>query len=263
VTVSPAFVAVYVVLGLVGGTLSGLLGIGGGLVIVPLLLYLPAALGLDAIDIRSATAVAVVQVTAATLSGTLAHRKRGAVQGRLAVTMSAASASGALIGGLISAAVPSTLLLWATATLATVAALMMFVPPREDLADPAAPLRYNVIVVCTAGLIIGLIVGLNGSGAFLMMPALIYLVGLPTRTALGTVLAVGFPTALAAAAGKVVTGQVPYGIAAFVVVGAIFGAQGGSWLSGRLSPRVLRWLYGGLVSAIALGLWYDVLGFGR
>ena len=247
------------VLGLIGGTLSGLLGIGGGLVIVPLLLYAPLWLGFAPIDIRTATAVAVVQVTAATLSGTIAHRRRGAVFMRLAVTMSVASASGALLGGIFSASVPSEILLLATATLATVAALLMFLPVRVDLLDQAGQPPFNVFVVSVAGLVIGLVIGMNGSGAFLMMPALIYLVGLPTPVAIGTVLAVGFPTSLAATIGKIATGQVPLLVAGIVVVGAIVGAQIGTWLGARTPPRVLRWLYGALVSLIAAGLWWDIL----
>jgi uncharacterized membrane protein YfcA len=264
--VSLAYLLALVALGLVGGTLSGLLGIGGGLVIVPLLLYVPGWLGVGEIDIRAASAVAVVQVTAATLSGTLAHRRRGGVHARLAVTMSIASATGAILGSVVSASVPGEFLLRTTAILATLAALMMFLPARVDLGNAAGEpgrIPFNVPVVCTAGLIIGVIIGLNGSGAFLMTPVLIYLVGMPTRTALGTVLAVGFPTALAAATGKLATGQVPLAIAGAVVVGAIVGAQGGSWLSARTSPRMLRWLYGVLVSVIAAGLWYDVLNVGQ
>lgn len=250
-------------LGLIGGTLSGLLGIGGGLVIVPLLLYAPLWLGFDPVDIRTATAVAVVQVTAATLSGTLAHRRRGAVFMGLAVPMSIASAGGALVGGVISASVPADVLLLATAILATVAALLMFLPPRLDDLDAADRPRFNLTIVCVSGLVIGLVIGMNGSGAFLMTPTLIYLVGLPTRVALGTVLAVGFPTSLAASVGKIATGQVPFMISAVVVLGAIVGAQAGSWLSARTSPRVLRWLYGALVSAIAAGLWWDILNSAR
>lgn len=246
-------------LGLIGGTLSGLLGIGGGLVIVPLLLYAPLWLGFDPIDIRTATAVAVVQVTAATLSGTLAHRRRGAVYMRLAIPMSVASAVGALIGGVASASVPADLLLLATAILATVAALLMFLPARVESLDAGDRPPFSLVVVCVSGLAIGAVIGMNGSGAFLMMPALIYLVGLPTRVALGTVLAVGFPTSFAASVGKVATGQVPLTIAGMVVIGAIAGAQAGSWLSARTPPRVLRWLYGALVSAIALGLWWDIV----
>jgi uncharacterized membrane protein YfcA len=260
--VSPAYIATLVALGLTGGTLSGLLGIGGGLVIVPLLLYVPHWLGFAEIDIRTASAVAVVQVTAATLSGTLAHRRRGGVHVRLAVTMSVASATGALLGGLVSAWVPGDFLLRSTAVLATVAALMMFLPARVDLGSSTVEpttLPFNVLLVAVAGLAIGLVIGLNGSGAFLMTPVLIYLVGVPTRTALGTVLAIGFPTSLAAATGKVATGQVPLVMTAIVVVGAIVGAQIGSGLSARTPARILRWLYGALVSAIAIGLWYDVL----
>lgn len=259
---TPLYSLLLFVLGLVGGTLSGLLGIGGGLVIVPLLLYAPLWLGFGEIDIRTASAVAVVQVTAATLSGALAHRKRGAIHMRLAVTMSVASALGALAGGVSSASVPANVLLTATASLATVAALLMFLPTRVESLDPGEHPAFNVAVVSVLGLLIGLVIGMNGAGAFLMMPALIYIVGLPTRTALGTVLAVGFPTSLAASAGKIATGQVPLLLAALVVVGAIIGAQGGSWLSARTPTRMLRWIYGVLVSVIAAGLWYDIAGAG-
>jgi uncharacterized membrane protein YfcA len=257
--VSLLFAVLLLSLGLVGGTLSGLLGIGGGLVIVPLLLYAPVWLSFDSIDIRTATAVAVVQVTAATLSGTIAHRRRGSVYLRLAVTMSVASASGALIGGVISVWVPPGLLLLTTASLATIGALLMFLPARVDDLDVGAQPPFNLVVVVVSGLVIGLVIGMNGSGAFLMMPTLIYLVGLPTQIAIGTVLAVGFPTSLAAALGKIATGQVPLALAGIVVLGAIVGAQVGSWIGARTSARVLRLLYGVLVSLIAAGLWYDIV----
>ena len=119
---TPSFAILLLGLGIVGGGLSGLLGIGGGLVIIPLLLYVPEWLGFGGIDIRTASAVAVMQVTAATLSGTLAHGRQRRVYARLALTMSAGSAGGALLGGVVSAYVPSHVLLVATAALATVAA---------------------------------------------------------------------------------------------------------------------------------------------
>ncbi|HZO30328.1 MAG TPA: sulfite exporter TauE/SafE family protein [Chloroflexota bacterium] len=250
-------VALLFMLGLIGGTLSGLLGIGGGLVIVPLLLYVPPLAGLP-IDVRTASAVAVIQVTAATLSGAMAHRRRGAVYIRLAIAMSVTSAAGALAGGVVSASVPAELLLLTTAALATVAALLMFLPARVEAVDSNDSPSFNLPVVCASGFVIGLVIGMNGAGAFLMLPCLIYLVGLPTRVALGTVLAVGFPTSLAAAIGKIATGQVPFWIAALVVAGALIGAQVGSWLSARTPSRVLRWLYGVLVAVIAVGLWLDI-----
>lgn len=254
-----SFAVLLVCLGVVGGGLSGLLGIGGGLVIIPLLLYVPEWLGFEAIDIRTASAVAVMQVTAATLSGTLAHSRQRRVYARLAITMSVGSAGGALLGGIVSAYVPSQALLVATATLATVAAALMFVPRPPESADPSALPQFNPVLAVLAGLFIGLVIGMNGAGAFLMVPMLIYLFKIPTRVALATVLAVGFPTSCAAAAGKIATGQVPLWSSLAVIAGAIPGAQVGSRVSARTPARVLRWAYGILVSLIAAGMWWDVL----
>ena len=259
---TPALAVLLVGLGVVGGGLSGLLGIGGGLVIIPLLLYVPERLGFAPIDIRTASAVAVMQVLAATLSGTLAHGRQRRVYARLAVTMSVGSAGGALLGGVISAYVPTDVLLVATAGLATVAAALMFVPRPPEAADPTGFPRFNPVLAVVAGLFAGLVIGMNGAGAFLMVPMLIYLFKIPTRVALATVLAVGFPTSCAAAIGKIATGQVPLWSSLAVVAGAIPGAQLGSRVSARTSARVLRWTYGMLVFAIAAGMWWDVLNRG-
>jgi len=257
--VTVAFAALLVGLGLIGGGLSGLLGIGGGLVIIPLLLYVPGALGFEVVDIRAASAIAVVQVTAATLSGAIAHGRSGRVYARLAVTMSVGSATGALLGGVVSAYIPADTLLVATATLATTAAALMFIPRPPETIDPTSYPPFRPALAVLAGFLIGLVIGMNGAGAFLMVPVLIFVFRMPTRVALATVLAVGFPTSAAAAFGKMVTGQVALWASLAVVVGAIPGAQLGSLVSARTPARVLRWLYGALVSVIAIGMWWDVL----
>ncbi|MDP8925024.1 MAG: sulfite exporter TauE/SafE family protein [Chloroflexota bacterium] len=259
---TPSFAILLVGLGIVGGGLSGLLGIGGGLVIIPLLLYVPAGLGLAVVDIRTASAVAVMQVVAATLSGTLAHGRQRRVFVGLAVTMSVGSVAGALLGGIVSAYVPGEVLLVVTALLATVAAALMFVPRPTEAAGPSSFPPFNPILAILAGLVVGLVIGMNGAGAFLMVPMLIYLFKIPTRVALATVLAVGVPTALAAAAGKIATGQVPLWPSLAVILGAIPGAQLGSIVSARTPIRVLRWAYGLLVFVIAAGMWWDVFNSG-
>ena len=254
--------ALLIGLGVVGGGLSGLLGIGGGLVIIPLLLYVPEWLGFESIDIRTASAVAVMQVTAATLSGTLAHGRQRRVHAGLALTMSAGSAAGALLGGVVSAYVPGAVLLVATAALATVAGGLMFVPRPPESGGPAVFPPFKPVLAVLAGLVVGLVIGMNGAGAFLMVPTLIYLFKVPTRVALATVLAVGFPPSCAAAVGKLATGQVPLWSSLAVILGAIPGAQLGSLVSARTPTRVLRWTYGVLVFVIAAGMWWDVLHSG-
>ena len=246
-------------LGLISGIVSGLLGIGGAIVIVPALLYIPQWLGLATIDIRTAAAIAVAQVVAAALTGTLVHRRRGLVHGRLGVTMGIGSASGALFGGIISAYLPAEVLLGIAATLATSAATVMVVPISPDpLAGISHP-AFRLPIAVPIGFAIGLLIGTIGIGSFLMVPTLIHVLRVPTRVAMATVLAVAFPTATAALAGKIVTGQVPFMESAAMVLGAVPGAHIGSALSMRVPARALRVMYGSLVMIAASGLWYDVL----
>ncbi len=247
------------ILGLLSGVMSGLLGIGGAIVIVPILLYVPQWLGVAVIDVKTATAIAVSQVVAAACTGALAHGRQGMVHRRLAVVMSVASASGALTGGIASAYLPSQVLLGIAAALASSAALLMVVPPpSEQLGAPSHP-SFSPLRALPAGFAIGSLIGMIGIGSFLMVPTMIYVLGMPTRVGMATVLAVAFPTALAGFTGKLVTGQVPLLQAGAIVLGAIPGAQVGSVLSMRVPARVLRLLYGAVVLTVSAGLWYDLL----
>ena len=245
-------------LGLGSGVVSGLLGIGGAIVIVPALLYVPQWLGVATVEIKTAAAIAVCQVVAASLTGALAHGRRGLVHARLALVMGLASAAGALLGGVVSAFLPGQALLVVAALLATSAATVMVVPiPHQPANAPSHP-AFNPLLALPAGSAIGLLVGTIGIGSFLMVPTLIYLLKMPTRVGMATVLAIAFPMSLAGLAGKIATGQVPLVASLVIVLGAIPGAQLGSTISARMPARVLRLLYGTLVLVIAFGLWYDV-----
>lgn len=250
------------VLGFLSGIISGLLGIGGAIVIVPVLLYLPQWLGVGVIEIKTAAAIAIAQVVAASLTGAIAHGRHGLVHRRLAVTMSVASAGGALIGGISSAYVSGEALLLVAAGLATSAAGMMLVPvTQQPLGGPSHPL-FDPLRALVCGSAIGLLIGMIGIGSFLLVPTLIFVLKIPTRVAMATVLAVAFPTSIAALAGKIATGQVPLVASLAIVLGAVPGAQVGSIISSRTSARVLRSLYGTLILVIAAGLWYDVFNVG-
>jgi uncharacterized membrane protein YfcA len=245
-------------LGLLSAFLSGLLGIGGGLIVVPLLLYVPSAVGLAAFDVKAAAAVGVAQVAAATGSGTLANLRRGLVHKELAPVVIGTMVFGAFVSGWASQFVPSLVLLALFGTLATLGALVMVLPPSRREEGPAHP-RFNPLLAAICGLSVGCVIGLVGSGAFLLIPLQVYLLRIPTRTAMATGLAAGFPTAASALIGKALGGQVQLLAALAVCLLAGPGAQLGTAVSARLSARTLRWAYAAVVLIVAGGLWYDVL----
>ena len=81
-------------LGIIGGFLAGLLGFGGGVLMFPLLYYVPQLLGLPRLDAQTAAAVVVSQVFFSSLIGGAAHWRRGQVNRKLAVVAGSVSAIG-------------------------------------------------------------------------------------------------------------------------------------------------------------------------
>lgn len=244
-------------LGLLAAFLSGLLGIGGALMLIPMLLYIPEGLGLASFDVKTASAVAVTQVAIASGAGTLANFKRGLVYRRLAAVVVGTMVLGALLSGWASQFLPGLALLVLLATLAVLGAAAMLLPVSRHEQGRAQP-AFNPILAATCGLGVGSIIGLVGGGSFLLVPIQVYLLRIPTRTAMATGLAAVLPTALSAVIGKAVGGQVPLLQAVLVCLLSIPGAQMGTACSARIPARVLRRIYAAVVLTVAAGLWYDV-----
>jgi uncharacterized membrane protein YfcA len=226
-----------------------------------LLLYVPAALGLPAFDVKAAAAIGVAQVMVASGSGTFANYRRGLVHRRLAGVIIGAMMLGAFASGWGSQFVPSKALLVLFASLASLGAASMLLPVTGQELGPLHP-TFNPLLALLCGLAVGAVIGMVGSGAFLLIPLQVYALGIPTRTAMATGLAAGFPTAVSALVGKALSSQLPILPAAVVCLLAIPGAQLGTVLSARLSARTLRRLYAAVVLTIALRLWIDVLSPG-
>jgi len=248
-------------LGFCGGIVSGTLGIGGGIVMAPLLLYVPPALALGALDMKTVSGLTMMQSLFASLSGAIAHRRLAQLKPALAAVMGVPIAAASFGGALLSDTVSSDFILATFAALALLAAAMMTLPQAQDQSEASqAQVSFNPWLAASSATAVGLVGGLVGqSGAFILIPLLIHVLRIPTRIAIGTSLAVVFCAACAGALGKIAAGQVPFAAAVSLVGGAVAGAQLGGQLTEKVEPKWLRRLLALLIGASAIRMWVDVL----
>lgn len=249
------------VLGTAGAFVAGLLGVGGAIVMIPLLLYVPSFLGVGTLDMKSVAGITMVQVFVAAVSGMIAHRRGRAVHWPLVWIGGLSMAGGSLVGALVSKYTSQHFLLLVFALMATAATGLVAVR-MESLELPifAEHVRFSRPRAAVVSLGVGLGAGLVGAGgAFLLVPLLVGLVGIPLRVTIGSSLGITALASAAGLAGKVVTGQVPWSLAMAVAIGAVPGAQLGARVSRRIPTRLLKATLFVIVAATAVGTWWDLL----
>ncbi|TMF73758.1 MAG: sulfite exporter TauE/SafE family protein [Chloroflexi bacterium] len=231
--------AITAIAGLVASFLSGLLGIGGGLVLTPLLLYLPPLVGGAAIPVKIVTGLTIVQAISGSLLGTIRHRAYGNVSSRLVWLMGPPSAIASLIGAFVSRDTPDSVILLVFAVLAFAGAVMLLLPvtPREGRAEDMRP---DPKVAIPISLVLGFFGGMVGIGGIaFIIAALVYLLRVPPRIAIGSSLGIGLFAAIAALIGKAATAQIDPPLAAIVFVAALVASPIGAAVSVRTQPRPL------------------------
>ncbi|QHL90000.1 TSUP family transporter [Sphingomonas changnyeongensis] len=273
-------------LGLGVGVLSGMFGVGGGFLVTPFLIFY-------GIPPTVAAASAASQVTGSSVSGVFAHFRRGGVDVHMGLVMVAGGILGALIGawlfrllqglGQIDTAISILYLL----LLGSIGGLMMrdalaalgaarrgVVPPartrRHHPLVAALPLRWRfyasgLYISPLAPFLLGMTTGiltmiLGVGGGFIMVPAMIYLLGMSTRVVVGTSLfQILFVTAATTLIHATTTRAVDIVLAALLLVGGVVGAQLGARLAQRIRPDILRLALAILVLTVAMRM---ALGLG-
>lgn len=221
-------------IGAVGGFLSGLLGIGGGVILIPLLIYVAN------VSIKVATSVSVVAIIFASSSAVLAHYRRGNVHALAGAWMGVASISSALGGSFLSGTFSDNFLYYLYMGVVAGATIMLLLPRPEDTANPPG-FHLSRLPMVFAGLVQGFLTGVLGiGGGFIVVPLMIHLTDMPAREAVGTSLVVVLFSAMAGFVGKLAIGHFELSIIIWVVLGMIPAAQVGAWAAQKSSPRLLR-----------------------
>lgn len=258
---APALLAAYVGLGLAVGFVAGLLGVGGGLIIVPVMIVLLHAQGLAAgIEPQVALGTSLASILFTSLSSVRAHHRHGAVEWPLVRRITPGILLGTLAGALLAAQVSAVVLkLFFVAFLFYAAAQMWFEfrpAPHRGLPGRAG--------TTAAGGVIGAVSSWVGiGGGTLSVPFMLWH-NVPLHRAIATSAAIGFPIAVAGAAGYVLGGRgvagLPTGSWGFVylpalagiVVGSVLTAPLGARTAHRLPVRPLKRIFALLLVALAL-----------
>jgi uncharacterized protein len=271
---------------LAGGTAAGLfgslLGLGGGVLIVPLL-----TLGFG-LDLRAAVGVSLVSVIMTSSAAAGVYLEKHVANLRLGMTLELFTATGALVGGLVAFLLDERLLSFLFAVLLAYVAFTMARGSRQDRhvgeppperpgpEDDAPPGRTAAIVadlsgedyavrhlgrgiVGSAGA--GIVSALLGIGGGIIKVPLMHLVmGVPLRVATATSnLMIGI-TAAASAVIYIFRGQIDPFVAGPTAIGVFIGATIGSRVAGRIDLRILRWLFVIVLSYTAVQMFLRAIG---
>jgi hypothetical protein len=248
------------VLGVLGGFFSGWLGIGGGIIMAPLLLYIPQDLGVGYLDMKVVAGLTMIQSLFATGSAVLIHRRFKNVSRDLVLWIGGGVTVATLGGALLSHYLEPRSIQAIFALLALSAALLMLVPFREEPAATHGAVSFSRPLALATTAPLGFLGGLVGqSGAFILIPVMLYVLRIPTRVTIGSSLGIVFLAALAGSAGKLITGQVEIFMALFCVSGALVGARAGAYLSQRTRTVNLRRALALVILLAAIRMVVDIL----
>ena len=279
-------IVVIILLGGAVGMLSGMFGVGGGFLTTPLLIFY-------GIPPTVAAASASTQVTGASVSGVFAHMRRGGVDFHMGAVLVVGGLLGTLFGAVLFELLETwgqadtvinilyTLLLGGIGGLMAKDAWQSVSAKRSGKPVAASKRRHHPLVASLPGrwrfyrsglyisplapLILGFLTGiltmlLGVGGGLIMVPAMLYILGMSANVVVGTSLfQILFVTMSSTMVHSLTTRAVDIVLAIFLLIGSVTGAQIGARLAQRMRPDYLRLLLAAIVLIVALRM---ALGLG-
>lgn len=270
-----------VIIGLGGlvGLLTGMVGVGGGFLTTPILIFY-------GIPPPVAVASATTQITGTSISGVLAHRRRKGVDMRMGAVIIVGGVLGSLAGGLVfrllqdSGQIDTVISLLYVLLLGSIGVVMLresatalniIKPSRKQSEKPARrhnpmiaalPMRWRFyrsglyispLAPLGLGFLSGLLTVLLGiGGGFVMVPAMIYLLGMSAQVVVGTsLLQILFVTGATTLIHATTTRSVDIVLAVLLLIGSVVGAQYGARFAQKMKPELLRMILAVTVLVVA------------
>ncbi len=232
---------------------SGLLGIGGGIVIFPAFLYLIPHLGFESFSVNQITGIAATQSLAGVLFAYMNHRKIGHINKKLVREILPAGIVGGVTGAVSARFFTEQQLLIIYLVLLFAAGTLVLMPRAEcPYNDEECKLERPIATYLMVFLGTAVSGALGFAGAVTFIPILNYFCKVPIKVAISTTILIVLITTSFVFLGKAIVGLVPLDLIVFILIGAVFGANVGAKVNKALSPQVLRIIL--LIVIIVLGL---------
>jgi hypothetical protein len=241
---------VQILAGIIIGLALGLVGGGGSILLVPILVYV---VGLD-VHAAIASSLAIVGINAAI--GTTMHWRAGNVQVKQSLVFGGAGMAGAYLGAHFSQYVSETVLMVFFGLMMMVVGGLMFRPlPLQDT-DQSGSDQSSVSValgrILLTGVGVGVLTGFLGvGGGFVIVPALVMVLGMSMSAAIGSSLLVIALNALAGLLGHMQSGSLDWGVILVFTLAGVAGLLLGTYLHRQWSSMRLRRIFAGMVVTLA------------
>ena len=250
------------ILGLCGGFLSGLLGVGGAVIMIPLMLTVPPLVGAGVLTMKEVAGLSMVQVLVSSISGMIIHKKNNFVNGKVLLSIGIPMGICALSGAYFSQYFENRTLLIVFGFLVLIAFIMLLLKREQNElpGEPVEEFKFRLIPSLLIGAFVGFMSGSVGAGGgFILIPLMVTVLKVPMKVTVGTSLGIVFLGALTGSIGKILSMQVGLVMMVPLILGSIPAAQLGAKCSKRLKPTTIRYLLLVIVFASAAKVWWQIL----
>ncbi|MCL2803811.1 MAG: sulfite exporter TauE/SafE family protein [Micrococcales bacterium] len=236
----------FVAVGLVAGFISGMFGVGGGLIMVPLLILVAH------LDQRQASATSLFAIVPTATVGAIGYAVKAEVAWLPALLVAVGGMGGSLLGARLLRRIAVKKVTWGFVGLQVATALVMlfYVPQRAASLGTGPGIWIGLVAL---GLVMGLCAGLFGvGGGIIAVPALMGIFGAGDLLARGTSLVVMVPTAITGTVSNWRHGLVQVPAALATGLSAMASSWAGTWAAAAVSPKVGNLAFAGI---LAIGAW--------
>ncbi|MCK4401499.1 sulfite exporter TauE/SafE family protein [bacterium] len=228
--------------GIFVGIESGLLGMGGGSILVPVLLFV------FRLPIKEAIGTSLCIIVLTAFSGIIVHWKEKQVHLKLAIVMALTGVIGAQLGSYLNKIIPDNAIKLIFTVVVIIFGFKMWIGTNNGVKEPFTAnifnIGFNKSLASILGLIAGIASGLLGiGGALVMVPMMHIFLHIPMNICVGTSLFVVFFNSLSGAFGYIARGDTNLKLAILIAVGSVAAAPFGARLSVKISREKLRKIF--------------------